>query len=120
MCDDKIEEIVYAEYAILAKALKEAPNIVNEFERCPCGSSLIRIIREEEKDGDDHLFICSKCGNYMGGLFNRLKIPPPEVCMTCKNKEKRWDEEPCLFCKIPGDKYDVFTGYEHINKEEEK
>ena len=97
MCEE-IKEIVHPEY----KALEKFPHLIGDdvFERCSCGSSLFRIIIDKEKDGDDHCFVCAKDNHYIGGVFNRLKEPPEALCNSCKNKEKRWDEEPCSACKV--------------------
>ena len=94
MCDE-IKEVIYPEW----RALERFPNAEQEdLERCACGSSLFRIVRDAVPEGHDYCFVCAKCNSYIGGILNDLKATH-ELCKTCKNKRKKWDEEPCIDCE---------------------
>jgi len=94
-----IVETVQPEY----EALNKANALENDsLERCPCGSSLVRIVREEERDGHDYTAVCAKCNNRVMVYVNRLKEPPKELCKSCKHNHTNWDEEPCVSCNVTG------------------
>ena len=73
---DRIIEIVLPE---CDSSFNASGLLFTKFERCPCGSSLVRvtlepIIKENRDVGTDYNIICAKCGTPISGITDNYNI----------------------------------------------
>jgi len=72
--DERIPELVLPECDCSFNA---SGLLFTKFERCPCGSSLVRvtlepIIKDNKDVGTDYNIICAKCGTPISGITDNF------------------------------------------------
>lgn len=46
----------------------------DDIERCPCGSSLVRVVARKVPEGREYNLVCTKCGGHISGIVDPFNV----------------------------------------------